>query len=559
MSLNASTLALPRDLRRAVRAKLTSMSGWDAYRATLGGLTAADLDRRGIIAACDALGVDIANIAAHLGTTLATANPNAPVNTLSPSGASPVSPATVTPFPHVPASPASPVAAPSPVAGEGAGTFEGRAPDDIVRDALASAADLLGSKVLATLTASFLPVAAAASQGPRTIVETKLDTRTVTVTVDAEGRPVAAPVTPVTALGTREARDVFSGMKTRARTGNLVAAGALPIPVYDGTPGDGDVPAWDALYSWNPEVLSYLCLVAHLANSHDAAKRKRASLLLYGPAGTGKTSAAECFAGACGRPFYRVAIDRTTEPLELVGQRLPAATGGTVFHEGALVMAMQIPGAVILIDEPSFLRPGSAAVLQTIMDKRYVYLKEDGNRRIDAAPGVMFLAADNTNLTGDETGRYADTNTQNLALQDRFAYSVRCDYMSPATEAQTLSAHTGLALAACEKMVSFATLTRQGASNGQLTTGASYRRLLAWADAVSLGIASKDAFRTALVNPTDAADRETFKSLEKNNVQHPEIDALATGVVASAPVHGNVVSAQGARAADAFPDADDVA
>jgi MoxR-like ATPase len=534
--MNPSNTSLPRDLRNAVRSAITAQPGWELWRGeNLEGRSAADMRRGEILLAANAFNIDIAAIAASLGAP----------STQQDTGTMETAPASLT---------ARDDAGALPMGGTLHAAFEGRDPESLVNEALAGVEGMIGSKLVAMLQSSIAPLAQAASQGPR--VEVRTETREVvkTVTVDASGQAVAAPAGLVNLVEMREGKRVFAkGLKAKGAT----RFGSLPVPVCDGIAGEGDVPAHDATYVWQGDMLGYLCAVAHLAASNDTAKRKRASALLYGPAGTGKTSAVECFAAACGRPFYRIAIDRNTEGLELIGQRLPVPGGGTVFHEGALVTAMQVPFAVILIDEPSFLRPGTAAVLQTILDKRYTILKEDKNRRVEFAEGVMVVLADNTNLCGDETGRYADTIAQNVALQDRVGFFVPVDYLPAVLEAQSLSTHSGLALAACERMVTFAGLTRHGKNNGTLTTGTSYRRLLAWADAVALGAPSQSAFNASIINPADAADRPTLAQLENaNSNMHADIDtAAAGGTVADPVVQGNASRPQNVRAADAFADA----
>jgi hypothetical protein len=73
----------------------------------------------------------------------------------------------------------------------------------------------------------------------------------------------------------------------------------------------------------------------------------------------------------------------------------------------------------------------------------------------------------------------------------------------------------------------------------------------------NLGVNSVDAFKPAIMNPTDPADRETMRTLEKNNVDHVMLDALASGVApASLPAHGATVTPAGATAAAIFPDVD---
>jgi len=139
-------------------------------------------------------------------------------------------------------------------------------------------------------------------------------------------------------------------------------------------------------------------------------------------------------------------------------------------------------------------------------------------------------------------------------LQDRIGFFVPVDYLPPVLEAKSLSTHSGLALSACERMVTYAGLTRNGRNNGQLTTGTSYRRLLAWADAVMLGAPSQSAFNASIINPSDATDRPTLSSMESANRDlHSEIDTLAQGgAVADPVVQGSASRPQNIDAVNAF-------
>lgn len=527
---NYSNVTLPREARNALRAAITASPNWHQWRAANmaepdGTMRdASSMTRKDLFAAADALGVDVLGLLSRFeGTGAASVTLTAPA----------------------------PIAAAAkidvPASGE---DFTGKDVSELVREALAPAEGMVGPRLLDMLAQTVAPLAAAAAQGPRIVEVEKIVTRTVNVAApNASSDDASAPlVRPCNITRQENARALFGLNKSDC--GHWGAPLDQPIAIWDGTEAEG-VPARDPWHVWDAEALAYMCIASRYADENNAL-RNLSRVLLFGPAGTGKTSSVAQFAAMTGRPFVRIAFDRTTEPAELIGQRMPRAGGGTEFRQGALVQAMQTPGCVILLDEPSFLRPGAAAVLQTILDVGAIYLKEDGNRRVQLAPGVIICAADNTALAGDETGRYCDTQTQNIALQDRFAWIVACDYLSEAREASVLHHRTGIAQDAASAMVAFASVTRKNAATGQMTAGVSLRRLMAWAVAVQAGVPSAHAFKASILSGTDAADRETVRGIEKNMTPHAAIDRAAQGLPAidtAAPV---TVTPQGAQAAAAF-------
>lgn len=522
-----STISLSREARNAIRAAVTNSPGWKEWRAAHlfrpdGTLRdASQMVREELLAAAAALGVDVHAIAA--------AAPVAMIDTAETSTDEKETPA-MTATATAPATNAAPATG-----------LEGRNVDDVIREALAPAEGMVGQKLLDMLAASVAPLASAAVAGPRIV------TRTVQVKAPVSDGDTA-PARLVSLMHVKAAREVFGIKVSDAGTWRDVLD--KDVSLWDGTHAEG-VPAIDPHHVWDTEALAYMVLASRFADE-GSALRNMSRVLMYGPAGTGKTSTAAQFAAVTGRPFVRVAFDRSTEAAELIGQRMPKAGGGTEFREGALVAAMQVPGCIILLDEPSFLRPGAAAVLQTILDTGAVYLKEDGNRRVELAPGVVICAADNTNLTGDETGRYADTMAQNIALQDRFAYLVPLDYLPENREASVLHNRTGIPLDAAKAMVAFAGTTRKGAATGQLTAGCSLRRLVAWATGCMAGVPSVAAFKASVFNAADAADRETIRGLEKNTADHGRIDAIVSGKPVASTADRASMSPKAAAAASVF-------
>jgi len=252
---------------------------------------------------------------------------------------------------------------------------------------------------------------------------------------------------------------------------------------------------------------------------------------IWGPAGTGKTDGIAQYAARLGRPFVRIAIERTTEAPELIGQMVPAKGGGMTWEDGKLTRAFRIPRCVILIDEPTLLRSGSLSVIQTALDHRKLFLVT--GEVVPAAPGVLIVAADNTNGCGDDSGRYVDTAPLNAAFLDRFAAKYQVDYLTVAQETNMVSKKTGVHAAAVKPMVEYASVTRKETDAGKLTMAVSARRLLAWAKLVRVGVASKEAFESVIISGAAPEDKATLVVLAGQNLasSHKAIDDIVRGIV----------------------------
>jgi hypothetical protein len=106
-------------------------------------------------------------------------------------------------------------------------------------------------------------------------------------------------------------------------------------------------------------------------------------------------------------------------------------------------------------------------------------------------------------------------------------------FLSVRQETVMLSMRVGIHPAAAKLMVEFANLTRQNADEGKLTMGVTTRRLLAWARTVRVGIASKEAFQSAVINRAAPEDRATLQMLEGQTLRslHPKIDGIVRGTI----------------------------
>jgi cobaltochelatase CobS len=233
--------------------------------------------------------------------------------------------------------------------------------------------------------------------------------------------------------------------------------------------------------------------------------------MAFGPAGTGKTEFAQQLAAKTGRPFALISCDNGTDAATLVGMTVPDVGGGVTWQDGQLTRAIKTAGCVVCIDEPSLARPGALFVMQNVLANRMLFIAETG-ARVCVAPGVVFIATDNTNGTGGGSRRgYTDTNRLNAAFLDRFGVIVKFDYLDPKKEAALVSSYTGCTLELANLLVGAATLTRVAAEGQTLSRGIGLRRLLSWAELLSDGIDAETAFSAAVLDGTPEADAETLR------------------------------------------------
>jgi len=273
---------------------------------------------------------------------------------------------------------------------------------------------------------------------------------------------------------------------------------AAALDAYDAP----DAPQIDPAYVW-PEGTSEAI----------AALGAGLNVFLWGPAGTGKTSFAKQLAAHYGRPFARISCDDQTESTTLLGMTVPDGQGGVKWQDGQLAAAIRRPGTVVLIDEPTVARAGAHYVFNALLDDERAIVSQETGERIAAAPGVIVIVADNTNGTGDETGAYEGTRRMSRALLDRFALTMRLDYMPAAQEAQTVAKKTGLKPAHALTLAKFAASTRIGAEKGEVSHGLGIRRLFALGSLIRAGAEPARAFQYAVIETAPFEDRETLRQL----------------------------------------------
>jgi nitric oxide reductase NorQ protein len=118
------------------------------------------------------------------------------------------------------------------------------------------------------------------------------------------------------------------------------------------------------------------------------------------------------------RPFFYFNLGSTQDPrTALIGTTHFDKESGTYFNQSTFIKAIQIPDAVILLDELSRAHPEAWNILMTVLDdgQRYVRVDESPDAEvIKVAPGVSFLATANIGV------EYTSTRVIDRAIQDRF-------------------------------------------------------------------------------------------------------------------------------------------
>jgi cobaltochelatase CobS len=324
---------------------------------------------------------------------------------------------------------------------------------------------------------------------------------TITVEVPAPAAPCAAGAGTGTAgtAGVHVARCTGKEETWKKLCGVKGALGARVTKLWDGT--HPDTPKVNVRYIWpQPQTAIALTQIARGRNA-----------FLYGPPGTGKTEWAMQLAARTGRPFALISCDSATDAPTLVGMTVPSADGAVSWQDGQLTRAIQTPGCVVLIDEPSLARPGALFVMQNVLANRVLYVGETG-RRVKVAEGVIFIAGDNTNGTGGGARRgFTDTNKLNLAFLDRFGVRVKFDYMPADQERDIIVSYTGCTPELATLLIAAAATTRAAAEGQQLTAGIGLRRLLSWAELLTDGVEAEDAFVSAVLNCAEEQDREALR------------------------------------------------
>ena len=238
----------------------------------------------------------------------------------------------------------------------------------------------------------------------------------------------------------------------------------------------------------------------------DSARARKKTVLITGPAGTGKTSCAYNYAAVNKLPFVVIEGTRQIDETKVHGRFIPTGVGNsTAWKYSQFVTAIQQP-SVILINELSRMPAKAADLFLRVLNERELII-DQLNEVIKVHPECLFIVDQNTG-----TG-YAVT-AQDKALLDRMQPKMEFDY-DIKLESKFIKS---------ESLLLFAQSIREAATmTDQFTTPMSPRILLDFVEnAKHLNLAF--AVRSLLNNfPKDDGEREAVKMTLDSN-----IDAIAS-------------------------------
>jgi|APGre2960657404_1045060.scaffolds.fasta_scaffold02644_3 hypothetical protein len=293
----------------------------------------------------------------------------------------------------------------------------------------------------------------------------------------------------VAVFSTHKASEIFPAPLFYQQDGELVNFEDMEVLVWN----DPDAPAIVDDYVFNP------------ANLHQALCALSESLpdnvWLAGERGTGKTEFVNQLAARLKRKLFRINFDEAMERSEFIGGNI-VKNGSVEWKAGVITQAISHVGSLVLLDEIGFARAQNLAALHALCERsvhRAIVIAETGTR-IPVASHVAFFCADNSNGHGDASGNFAGVRDQNTAFIDRFSYTLEFNYLPHADEVALIHKRTGLNADAANVLVTFANVAREKARAGVLTQPPSLRQMFAWARAVTKGVPTVTAFRSAIVN-----------------------------------------------------------
>lgn len=153
----------------------------------------------------------------------------------------------------------------------------------------------------------------------------------------------------------------------------------------------------------------------------EAARSLRHNVMLVGPTGAGKTTAARAFAAHLGVPFVSVEFNGAMDTNAILGgTTVDTETGLPVWKHGEVTLGVKYGPAVVMLDEVNFAPPRFTAAFHGVLDARQTLYLTDLGVRVPKHEGTLIIGAYNN--------RYRGTNLLNEAFQNRWAFTFEWGY-----------------------------------------------------------------------------------------------------------------------------------
>lgn len=205
---------------------------------------------------------------------------------------------------------------------------------------------------------------------------------------------------------------------------------------------------------------------------------------------------------------------------ELVSHKNPDGTFTriTQFRGGIITQAIE-EDKILLLDEIDACPPTIAFNLQAILEGNALVNTRSGKiLDIKNCKNFTIIATANTKGTGDETGLYAGTFTQNDAFMDRWTFIFETQYPSVDEETDILHHKIGIQKKIARKIAELAKEIRYSIIKSQeLNMTFGIRRTMSLAEAIRAFGENDFAFDIGLYNRLPEYNRDTIREI-KNRI-----------------------------------------
>ena len=220
---------------------------------------------------------------------------------------------------------------------------------------------------------------------------------------------------------------------------------------------------------------------------------KSINTLVVGDTGSGKTTLVELLAKRLGRPLFYIDMNSMDDPISAMVGTHRLKNGESYFDLAPFARHIQVPNAIILLDEINRSRPAATNLLFSCADdRRYlpIDLSDSGESKINVAEGVVFIGTANV---GHD---YSGTSNIDKALEDRFQ-TMELPYMSLEAMIDVSSYHFGESFPehlSLENIIQVLYDIREHMEKNVLSVRLSNRGILELLELVVDGFSFKDSF-----------------------------------------------------------------